>query len=515
MESLQKLSPPKSDPTRAYKVITPITPIASKLDSNIELNPISPHESQVNKDNLNHSPKQPQTYYLYARYNKPFTDLHKCFAYTKGTSRLQPISPEKNKTSSIRLIEKVESDSSPESNNNPLSYLKAKIDFTPPPLWGAKQSNNASIVNLGEERSTPQSPVGRIDLTKSELSPESRRYRSVGKRLNGYPNSVSAQRNLSWKRSGTVSTNVTSHVSFDTLAERNKQARLGLKTQVQEPRRVVINNGVSRNVIEDFDEKNQLFMKNMKVLESLATEVSVGHEFISNCVQQMEKKRKENMSVIEISEDEIKKNEDFRDLMFHELGEILNNKIKSRKLEEKLKKSDIESYGEMMSMYLKKIAEGLVNQGCPESAMMLMTINKIMALELEDVFTSYVIQLELAKKNRDLLEKDTLAELAQEKAKNKQLGVMMKFRHAVHQDKLRDMQTKYERYLMESQDLRQQVKAKDAYIEELLKHIRRGLTKPIPIRSKMKRKKNIIGKKKRRYSDNLDMLSSNGSGNDD
>ena len=510
METLHKSSRPQSkDSPKPYKIITPIS-IKSDAHANPELSPIPLPE---NRDNLNQSLLNPQTYYLYARYNKPFTDLHQCTSYVKGSSRLQPISPEKSKNSSVRLSEKASPDSSPDSDKNPLSYLRTKIDFLPVPLWGAKHSNNASMTNIEDEKISTRLPVGRIDLKRGETMPESKRYRSVGKRINGYSSNMSTQRILSAKRSPNGSTNVTSHVSFDTTVDRNKHARIGFKPQIEKPRIVIVNSGVTRNVLEDFEEKHQAFVKNMKVLDSLAAEVSVGHEYIANCIKEVEKKRKGNLpGKLEISEEDIQKNENFREVIFHELGEILNKKLKSRKLEEKLKKSDIESHGEMVSMYLKRIAEGLVHQGCSESAVMLMTMSKIIALELEDVFTSYVIQLELSKKNGDGIKKDILESLEKEISKNKQLKVMMKFKNAVHQDKMQEMEGKYQRYLLEANDLRQQLRTKEAYIEDLLKHIKRGLTRPIPMRTRIKgkvKKGKVVGRRKRAYSDNLDALSSN------
>jgi len=442
----------------------------------VDLSP-TPNDKGSTQNNF-YSPHPPQsTYYLFSRVNKPFTELHKVNAFTKPTPKSSILSDNK----SFAFVNK----NSKEPGNcsfdpeRPLNYLRTKIDVESPSpgnLW----KQNTSVPHIQDYNAGPLSPSARAELARqNEAASEVKRYISVGKRVSNNQLMSSGITSLASRRRNSTSTRpskgpsmhntgLTMPMGYDSTAERYKEPR------ESHSRRTLVTRGISQETFQDFEEKHQVFLKNMKVLDRLAADVSVTHEFVAECIQNY----KRGAAYPDGGEKErAHELESMNQVILHELGDLLNSKVRSRKLEERLQKSDIESFGGKVTMYLKKISESLVNQGCLENAMMLMTINKIMAVELEDVYASYQVQLERHRKNP---EKDLITELMREKAKNKQLNIMMKLRQASYKENLDELNEKVTRYREENKDLEEQLKSKDAYIGTLVSHIENGLKAPLP-----------------------------------
>jgi len=456
-------------------------------NSYVELNAsATPHDKGSTQNNF-YSPHVPptSTYYLFSRVNKPFTELHRVNAFTKPTPKSPIISD--NQSFAFTHKNGKEPGNCSFDPERPLNFLRTKIELdtpTPTSIW----KQNASMTHVQDYNPGPLSPAGRAELARqNEATSEVRRYISVGKRVSNQHLMNSGLTSLSSKRRNSTSTRPSKAASM-----RNTGLSMAPEAQGERPinhreslsrssRRNLTTKGISQETMNDFEEKHQTFLKNMKVLDRLAADVSVTHEFVAECIQNY---KRGGTYADGGDKEKAHELESVNELILHELGDLLNSKVRSRKLEERLQKSDIETFGGKVTMYLKKIAESLVNQGCLENAMMLMTINKIMAVELEDVYASYVVQLERQRKNP---EKDLITELMREKAKNKQLTIMMKLRQAGYKESSYELNEKVARYRQDNRDLEEQLKAKDAYINTLVSHIENGLKAPLPKPNKVER----------------------------
>lgn len=429
-------------------------------------------DSSITKEASNNTHYAPQRY-LHIKNDKPFTTLQKCY----------PVIKKETKAYSKALYNSSEvTDPSLCTAESTLSFLKGKTGYkgdakqgTAIPAMATLLEQKQQIMRLGSNDSrTRKNSTGRKYQTID------REYYSAGTAgLRGSHNGLNASVNMSFEK------------------EKYSQSFIQDKDRGSAVLRdsVIGMKGIDPKVLEDYQKRHKAFVDSMKILQEMASQVDISNEHVINCIKKLNDTT---------GNEDNTWNESYKELLFSELGEMLEQKIQYRPLNEKMKKEQIEDFGTKVAMYLKRIGEGLTKQGNPETALMLMTLNKILALELEDIFASYVFQIKILKQNP---EKELIMELAKERAKNKQLNVMMNLRKIGFHDASMELHRQIERYKSDRNEFEDQIKRQEGLIQSLLKQVKRGLTKPLELeRTRSKRKKKPVNGEKRRHSLDLDAI---------
>ena len=236
----------------------------------------------------------------------------------------------------------------------------------------------------------------------------------------------------------------------------------------------------------------------MKTLQNLGSEVDIGHEYIvdqiSKLNEKMHREEKEDDST------QIERMDGLRNILLNDIEDVIDKKLKYINKKKKLSKDEIEGFGVRFSMYLRKVAEGLLKQGNPHDALIMTALNKILALELEEMFASYIIEINILKRDSD---KIAVSELVEEKENTKHLEAVLKMKQAEYKDSSREAEYRIENLKQQNQELQQQLREKEAYTQNLLEQIKAGLNKPLPPKSLTKLKYRMLDKKTRKYSFDL------------
>ena len=109
----------------------------------------------------------------------------------------------------------------------------------------------------------------------------------------------------------------------------------------------------------------------------------------------------ENEEELEMMKNQLKEER----VLLSQVDDVVNEKLNSRIFRRKLKKDHFEEIGVNVAMYMRKLMDRLVEKGDLEGALMASSLNKYIAVELEDIWTNYLLQIDLARKDpyRDLI----------------------------------------------------------------------------------------------------------------
>jgi len=194
---------------------------------------------------------------------------------------------------------------------------------------------------------------------------------------------------------------------------------------------------VKEELFGEHEHSHQEFMQNMKLLTKTTHEIDVNHRFVMNKLSEKKVQdalNKANLSKLDLDPKELQAELDaemeylretfkMEKVIIHEVDEQVKQKLKARGIKKRLKKHTIDEFGANTTYYFRKIMDRMIERGDFEGALMISSLNKIVAIGLEDIWTNYTIQLDLIKKNPH---EDLMDEIQKSKFTIEQQRILLK-----------------------------------------------------------------------------------------